>query len=803
MSLSPRTLAAIAAVASLAAIAPASAEDDPTVQGEIRFGLQYLLEQKEHGAAKFEEYRDVPNGFVAEGVFFSWSPGPKFFLTMDAIDVAQQDQRIAVDFGTIDRWRGSLRWIENQRLWTDQSKSLFAEHDVDGGADFTLEDSFQSTVQTTAGANVDADGDDIWDPGSKGRVVQLAVAEGAKNVFVGHERHTGAVGFEFTPNRSWTFSVSGARERREGTTPQNLPMNFSLSPAEVAAPYELQTDLLLGTAEYHNERSNYGVQLSTSAFDTGFSSLTWDNQLFLTDTATANPLQANPGRGRMTLWTDSDWARVGGFAGFNLPRQTRIDVSASFIQTTQDEPLLPMTINSLLTPAPLPESSFDGEHRSLYGQFRISSRPAREFRWSAWARLFDMSNESPELTFDDYVQTDQSIPVCSNVNACDANGNGTPGDDRIARRSLAYGFERRNAGAQVGWTPTSWLDTTLGYERENLRRDFSAVEDSDEDIFKLTADIDPGEHWGVRATVRHQERRADEYDAHYLEESFPIGEPNVAAFNEGTRRFYWTDRDRDAFSLLVDWTPVEKWSFYGEATWQDDDYTDPETGQDIGTSFTVLEDRNFDGTPETYDILLAGRTEDKMTSWTVGGAYMPGPRLALSADYTFERWEYGLETRYRNVTAGVGTDDPLDNWGSDVQDDYETINLGVEAALTADAKWHLSLDFSQSRGLGTIDTHFVPGGSTSGDTTLTSFPELETTLQIGMVALNHIVRPNLDYAIRWWYESWDEENFSADFNQPYMGAPSQDPSQAQALYLGLDFRDYTNHILSLVLRYRY
>jgi hypothetical protein len=65
------------------------------------------------------------------------------------------------------------------------------------------------------------------------------------------------------------------------------------------------------------------------------------------------------------------------------------------------------------------------------------------------------------------------------------------------------------------------------------------------------------------------------------------------------------------------------------------------------------------------------------------------------------------------------------------------------------------------------------------------------------------VRPDFDYAIRYWFESWDEENFASDFNKPYMGAPSQDPSMAQALYLGLDFKDYTNHILSAVLRYRY
>jgi len=800
-----REVVVLPALALLALTGQAAAQEQApaggAVEGEVRFGIQYFLDQKEPGSTKFAEYRDVPNGFVAERLFLSWTPKQGFFLDVDALDVTQRDQRIGLNVGKTDLWRVNLHWTENRRLWTDDSATLFSQH---SNAVFTLEDSFQSAVQSAVVANADLDGDDIWDPGTKGRVVQLAVGSAATDVFVGHQRRAGGVAFEFTPTRRWTFALSADRERREGTTPQNLGMYFSHAPAEVAAPYDLKTDWVQGSAEFSSRHYNVGLQVTTSAFETGYSSLTWDNQLFLMDTATANPLVANPGRGRMSLWTDSNWTRLAVFAGFNLPGRTRIDASFSRIETTQEESsFLPMTINSLLAPSALPASHFDGEHTTTYGQVRITSRPFKQFRWGAWARLFELSNDSPDLTFSDYVVTDYQIPVCGNVNVCDANGNMNPADDRIARRSLPYGYERINAGALVGWSPASWFDGTLSFERENMQRDFSAVEDSDEDTVKLALDFDAGEKWGVRTMLRHQERRADGYDAHYLEESFPIGEPTEAAFNEGSRRFYWTDRDRDSASLLVDWTPVESWSLYAEGTYQNDEYMDPETGRKLGDSFTVMEDRNFDTVLETYDILLAGRTDDKMTSWTVGAAFTPSPRIGVSADYTFERWKYGLESRYRNVVAGVGTDDPLDNWGSDVQDDYVTINVGVEAALTSDAKWQLSIDAARSRGTGDIETHFVPGGAASGNTTLSEFPELKTTFTRASAALRHTLRANFDYAVRYWYENWNEDNFSADFNRPYMGAPSQDPSMAQALYLGLDFKDYTNHILSVMMRYRY
>lgn len=40
-------------------------------------------------------------------------------------------------------------------------------------------------------------------------------------------------------------------------------------------------------------------------------------------------------------------------------------------------------------------------------------------------------------------------------------------------------------------------------------------------------------------------------------------------------------------------------------------------------------------------------------------------------------------------------------------------------------------------------------------------------------------------------------------NQPYMGDPGNDRGSDRAILLGLGFKDYTNHIVSLLLRYKF
>jgi hypothetical protein len=115
----------------------------------------------------------------------------------------------------------------------------------------------------------------------------------------------------------------------------------------------------------------------------------------------------------------------------------------------------------------------------------------------------------------------------------------------------------------------------------------------------------------------------------------------------------------------------------------------------------------------------------------------------------------------------------------------------------------LALDASWSRGTGEIGTHFVPGGAASGDTTLTEFPKLDTKLAVVQAAFHQRIRKQLGYSVRYWFESWKEQNFASDFNEPYMGDPDNDPGSANSIFLGLDFKNYTNHIVSFMLDYTF
>ncbi len=783
------------ALACVLAIAPAPAQEaEDKAEGEVSAGPQYRADDQAGGSAKFEEYRDVPNGFVAERFVFTYRPREGYVIDVQARDVSQRDQSARLRFGKQDRWRVFFNWQENPRRWTDRAKMLYANR---GDAVFTLEDTLQSGVQA-APVSIDttpADGE--WDAGTKGALIKSAILNGSNDVLVGYERKTGAAGVRFTPTRSWTVDVVTERELRAGTTPQSLGMYFALSPSEVAAPVNFKTDTATVSAEYARKGWLVGAQFFASDFETGFKSLTWDDQLFLADTA-VNATTASPARGRLTLWTDNSVKRATVYGGVSLPGRTRINATVSRAETTQDDPFLPMTTNALLAPAALPASSFDGEFRNQLADLRVSSRPGQHFRWGAWLRKYELKNESPSLVFADYVATDYQIPLCGNANACGATTN------RIQRRNLPYGYERENVGASAGFSPVSWFDATLTLEREAMKREFSAVEDSDEDTVKLALDFDAAEWLTVRATLRRQERRADGYEADYFEESFPIGEANIAAANEGMRRFYWTDRDRDAASLLVEVAPGPKFSIYAEATFADDTYLDPETGKKVGDSFTSIEDRDFDSTPDPpYTILIAGRTEDRATSYTLGFSASPADRFNFYGDYTRETSTYGLETRYRAPVAGIGSDNPLDNWGSDTEDHYDTASAGFDLKLTKKGQWRLALDASRSTGTGDIETHFVPGGNVSSDTTLTEFPRLKTTLTLATLSLTHALSKDLDYTIRYWYESWDEDNFAADQMQPYMGDPNNDRGSVSSIFLGMDFFNYTNDILTVLVRYRF
>ncbi len=802
-------LVAILPAVLIASMIPAAAQSEPPkpvtpsetpppvdaqVQGEVVGGPQWYLQEDPNNSAKFNEYREVPNGFVLEFLQFSWEPKAGYYFSLAAHDVSQLDQRIFFDTGKQDLWKFSFAWTENPRRWSDRAEQLYARRE---GAVFTLDDALQAAVQAAPNSVDTAPADGEWDAGTKGALIKSAIAENAQDTQVGWQREVGAFDLAFTPTRNWTFDVGGQRERRGGFFPQSLGMYFALDPAEVAAPLEFKTDEARVGAEYVTPHFNVGGSVIVSEFTTGTTSVTWDDQQSLTEVP-VNATTANPAFMRMSPWSNSDLFAWKLYGGANFAGHSRINATYYQSTTTQDDAFLPKTSNSLLlaSAAPLPADSLDGKYEMNLGSVDVSGRPLSWLRYAAWFRDYNYDNKTHSLVFDDYVATDYQFTMCGNANACGATTN------RLARQTVPFGYEKTNLGASVGFRPTSWMDILLAYDREGMDRNIAAVTESDEDTLKAALDFDVSEMLTIRVTARHQERRADDYNAEYFEEaSFPIGEANIAAANEGERKFMWTDRDRDYLALLFDVAVTPTVSLFAEATVTKDDFFDPNTGKQIGDHITIQEDRDFDTIPETYDILLAGRIDDEIKTYSVGASFVPGNRWSVSGDYTWENREYAMASRYRNVSGGIGTDNPLDDWSSDTTDKYQTANVSFQTFFSESRKWQLNGDFSWSRGTDLIHTDFVPGGAASGDTSLTQFPEVKTTLAIAQLGLTCSVRKNLDVMFRYWYEKWDEDNFASDFNDPYMGDPGNDPGSSEAVYLGLDFLDYTNQIVGFLVRY--
>ena len=758
--------------------------------GEIEPAVILFIESDPNDSAKFEQYRDVPEGLVLPHFELAWEKNIAPFsggtyVEIDAVDAIQKDQRIKLEFGSRGLWKARLSWTENPKRYGDDAHMLYS---YQGDGIFTLPDPLQAAIQAGAASGGNNNQGDMaptdlaWDAGTKGAILRDALAD-APEIEVGYQRKTGRAAFDFTPTKAWRLGFSAEREKRDGTKPQSQSVSAFSTVVELAAPVDFQTDTFSGYAEYSRKHWVLGARYTVSDFEIGQDHIVFDSPVFLADTLVGST--TNPGHGQYLLGADNTWNQWQLYFGANLPGHTRINATVSGAQTEQNDDFLPHTVNSLIAGDPklvLPADSAHAEYDNSLMDLRINSRPLDWLRLKAWWRDYEQDNDTPEITFEGYAETDLAVSG--------------------ARRNLAYGYDKENLGALVGFVPADWVEIGLSFEREDMERQHAAVTDSSEDTWKLTLDFDVNEHLFLRASYAMQDRNAREYDAEYHEESFPDGEDTVAGANEGGRKFYWTDRDRDKWSLLAQITPIDKLMIYAEALHADSKYFDPETGQRIGSTYATMEDRNADGIDEAYDIRLAGRTKDSSNAYTLGFAITPNEDWDVYVDHTWESVNWAMASRYRNVSGGIGTDNPLDDWDTKVDDHYRTLTLGFHGTW-AERRWEVRGDVAVTHSTGDIRTSFVDGGSASGDTDLTKFPELDNDFTVATLAFERHLASGWDLGFQYWYEMWTYDDWQNDPNAPYIGNPNQERGASTWIQLGNDFDDYENHILSVTARYKF
>ncbi len=536
---------------------------------------------------------------------------------------------------------------------------------------------------------------------------QLAIQQGQTNTRayipqavqfdLRERRDIGNINARVTPTRAIDFTSSFTTTRHSGELPWGASFGFS-NDVEVPLPYDSRTnDFSLG-AEWSNDRGMVRVAYDGSWFDNLDDTLVWDSPLRLTDIA------GGPGRGQMALWP-SNTAQTVSAAGYaKFAHRTQVTGFLSIGSRSNNEPLLPFTINPAVVPQlTLPRANTDGEAQIFSGNVGLVSRPTRDWRFSARLRRYDYNNDTPQAVIPQFVNYDTSVTEST------TNG------------PQLFAHDRTTFDADATWSGLQPLAITAGYTLNSNGYAHRTFESSDEQVFTLKADAVGNQWMTFRAHYEHANRTGDGLDEAELVQ---LGEqPKM-------RHYDIADRNRDKFTGQVDISPTELVTVSVSAGLGNDDYPD---------SYFGLQEASF-------RVFTTSIDWEPVAGYVVGGSY------------SYEKYN-GLQTS-RTASPGQTPDqvtDPRRDWSADSTEKVNYFSLYVTPPRFGNTEARLSYDYARSEG------RFVYG--LAPDTTLPTpspLPEVFNKLQQFRVEVRHRLSSRLRATLSYLYEPFDVYDFAFD-----------------------------------------
>ncbi len=640
---------------------------------EVTFGGRWTSVSGDE--ARFQRYQDLTSGVIADGFRFARETD-QWALTLGAANIGYRDQRYVGTYERTGFAHVSGFWDQIPQFYSVDTRTPFTPI---GGTPMRVDDATQLAIQSKQpGANTS-----LYIP----QAVQFDMRE---------RRDIGGVVARITPSRSIDVTTSFTTTRHSGELPWGASFGFS-NDVEVPLPYESRTnDFSLG-AEWSNSRAMVRVGYDGSWFDNHDDTLVWDSPLQLTPTASL------PGEGRMALWPSNASNTVSAAGYYKFARRTQVTGYVSIGSRTNDEPLLPFTINPAAPQFQLPRATTEGEAQIFSTNFSLVSRPVQEWRFSARLRSYDYNNEMPHTAIPQFINYDTSVKASA-----------TGGPELLAH-------SRSSFEADATWTGLQPLALTAGYARNANGYDFRIFESSDENVFTLKADM-VGNQWTTfRAHYEHASRNGDGLDEDLL---IHIGEqPKL-------RHYDVADRTRDKFTGLVDVTPREEVTFSLSAGFGSDDYPD---------SYFGLQEASFKVITAAVDVQPA--------AWFVVGG-----------SYSFEKYT-GFQTS-RSASPGQTPDqvtDPNRDWTTDSSERVHYFSIYATPPRVGNTEARLSYDYARSEGRYVYGV--VPGGPLPQPSQL---PEVFNKLQQFRLDVRHRLSNRLRASVSYLYEPFDVFDFAFD-----------------------------------------
>jgi len=793
---------------------------DAAGSGSVDVGVQ---QKKVSGSSeKFEEYRDVKNGFLVNDASIRIeNDKSRNFIDVKIKNPLQENEFYSLTGGK----HGSYKY----NIFFDSIPHNFSNgvllFNGAGTNRLTIADNVQNSLQAveqTRGERgpstntVDPRTDTTGEDALAQAIVRGLYAEANPFTFR-LKREKAGFGFDYNftddikafakvtnEKRTGARVISAGTYERFNQGNNGLPHTadlFLVSGADLAEPIDYRTTTLSVGVGIYKKSWLADIEYGFTDFRNRNSALVWDNPFRITDASATNNVDNNiadpfnRGRfahGQLSLVPDSRSHDITASAAVDLPYNSKFSGSVSYGWVTQDDPFLPYTLNTginaipvanggpgfdVTNPANLPQGSLNGKVQTLVQSYSITSKPVQPVKVTLKYRYYDYKNESDEITFPGYAGFGESFWR----KAKNATGNGNA---PVVNEPLSY--TRQTADLSVDYHAAKPLTLMFetgweGWDREKLRID-STTEYSVGGGFLYKA----AKNASLKAGYKYAKRDVDGYKT-----------GNTAANPEavGLVNYDWAERDRHKANARFQYDPSESLSLGVSGQYLNDKFAG-------GSRFGLKKSENFTG--------------------GLDAAYNPSERLTLFLNYTRENRKsnmksgakddaFDLASTTDNEAVLFGNFNPANDWNSEIREKTDTVGIGaavqlVPGKLTLNANYNLSyskMDFDNSNP--NKDLAIANGfaqGAKLANSVAQPWPSVVNRLHEIKGNLAYKWFANLTVGVSYLFEWYKLDDFAWDSLNPYMAGLSAENS-TRFVFADATYNRYETHTGQVYMVYKF
>jgi len=759
------------ALASLLLLAPmvAQAQEEAKIEssGEITVGA---TQGKGDDSSKFNKNRDIQDGFNLYDLWFGVvDPNNGRYLDFQGDNLLRDDQSIRFGFGSYGNWGVVIDRNETPNTLSNKARTPYIDQ---GNGLLTLPSTAAIPNTNLAPTAAQLTANDA--------ATATWLATTLHGIDLGTQRNKTGATVSLTPNQEFKFRLSLSDERKDGSNLTYGPIGDrpprTLN-AQLAEPIDYKTQELKFEVEYNKPTYQALFTYLLSGFENNIDTLRWQNPYV----ADVNGNGYDPWNaaynvasfGQRALAPDNRYQNVSLALGFDLPMASRLSTTLSYGMMRQDETLLPYSSSNLNSIAALgstgilPRGTADAEINTTMFNADYSINPIDHLNLRAFLRYYNLDNKTPQNNW--WYVTDDTITA---ANA--AAGTTTELNKRV---NLAYSYDQINYGLDTSYNLPFWRTTFgLGYERENINRDFREANTA-ENIFKGSLKTKPTDWLTLRGKYLYGNRDGSDYNNTVTAQSYwgatALSSNPVNSFSNhpDLRKLDVSDRVRNQFDLAATVMPTAGLDLTGSYRYRNDDY---DSG--VHPVQPLLASGNALATPGDQLGLLKSKTN----RYALDASYAATERLNLNAfgsRETIKSTQRGLEfddtTKLTLVTitpsaTAVGSwDTPLGQWMAVTKDKTNTLGAGFGYEIIPDTL-RFSSDYTYSQGK--VDIEYSGYGSAYSDTTAFAFrsPETVTHKQYNLNAtMEYKFVKNLVCGVHYIYDRYKISDWMQEANTPW------------------------------------